>query len=363
MLFLQLPAEAAVPELALALPMDDATALAFERAILAVDRSARLGELKAALAIDRNAASWVLRAAELRLGRTINRVEEAAEWLCDCLVVELAAALRSDGPADSPAATTNGIDWRLPLLTSKLDASERHVAEFERRLEHEKLESLKELAYGASHEINNPLANIAARAQTLLEEEADPERRRKLAAIHRQAMRAHEMIADLMLFARPPKLARASCELNELVRKVVGELSGVADECNAELLFECSAEPIELTADATQLGVAVAAVVKNALEAVSDGGHVHVAARRVRANDREWAEVLVSDDGPGIPDDVRPHIFDPFFSGREAGRGLGFGLSKCWRIVTDHGGRVSVSRRSSGAEIAIQLLIDVSDHS
>ena len=69
--------------------------------------------------------------------------------------------------------------------------------------------ALKELAYGASHEINNPLANIAARAQTLLEDEPDPERRRKLTAIHRQAMRAHEMIADLMLFARPPKLELA----------------------------------------------------------------------------------------------------------------------------------------------------------
>ncbi len=129
----------------------------------------------------------------------------------------------------------------------------------------------------------------------------------------------------------------------------------MASESNVELVCECAAEPIELTADATQLGVAVAAVVKNALEAVSDGGHVHVAAHRIRADGRKWAEVSVSDDGPGIPDDVRRHIFDPFFSGREAGRGLGFGLSKCWRIVTDHGGRVVVARRSSGAEFAIQL--------
>ena len=75
----------------------------------------------------------------------------------------------------------------------------RKMDDFEQRLEREKLEALKELAYGASHEINNPLANIAARAQTLLDDEIDPERRRKLLAIHRQALRAHEMIADLML--------------------------------------------------------------------------------------------------------------------------------------------------------------------
>src|SRR5215475_2776470 len=103
-------------------------------------------------------------------------------------------------------------------------------ASFEARLEREKHESLKELAYGASHEINNPLANIAARAQTLLEDEHDPERRRKLVAIHRQAMRAHEMIADLMLFARPPQLNIAEFDLGQLVRRVVDEAREIAAE-------------------------------------------------------------------------------------------------------------------------------------
>jgi C4-dicarboxylate-specific signal transduction histidine kinase len=66
----------------------------------------------------------------------------------------------------------------------------------------------------------------------------------------------------------------------------------------------------------------------------------------------------VHDDGPGISDEARRHMFDPFYSGREAGRGLGFGLSKCWRIVTDHGGQVVVQRPSvGGAEIDIMLPI------
>jgi C4-dicarboxylate-specific signal transduction histidine kinase len=65
---------------------------------------------------------------------------------------------------------------------------------------------------------------------------------------------------------------------------------------------------------------------------------------------------LVTDDGPGIAPDVRPHIFDPFFSGREAGRGLGFGLSKAWRIVTEHGGQLTVeSPAEPGARLSIEL--------
>jgi signal transduction histidine kinase len=55
------------------------------------------------------------------------------------------------------------------------------------------------------------------------------------------------------------------------------------------------------------------------------------------------ADLLVTDTGPGIPEEIRTHLFDPFYSGREAGRGLGFGLSKCWRIVELHGGTIEVS--------------------
>ena len=70
----------------------------------------------------------------------------------------------------------------------------------------------------------------------------------------------------------------------------------------------------------------------------------------------DWARINIHDTGPGIPPHVRPHIFDPFFSGREAGRGLGFGLSKCWRVVTLHGGRVDVaSVERQGTTFIIEL--------
>jgi signal transduction histidine kinase len=241
-------------------------------------------------------------------------------------------------------------------VVHKLRAYEQQIEAFEARLEHEKLESLKELAYGASHEINNPLANIAARAQTLLDDEAEPERRRKLTAIHRQAMRAHEMIADLMLFARPPKLSLVRCELRQLVLEVVGELREPASESGIELVYEFAGDPLELTADATQLGVAVHAVLLNALEAVGNGGRIEVSVKTTGDRDDAMAQITVSDNGPGISEQVRRHMFDPFFSGREAGRGLGFGLSKCWRIVTDHGGEIAVQRSGSGgAEISLLL--------
>src|SRR3990172_4337409 len=176
------------------------------------------------------------------------------------------------------------------------DADAR-AAEFEQRLEREKLAALVEFAYGAGHEINNPLANIAARAQTLLEDEPNPERRRKLTAIHRQEMRAHEMIADLMLFARPPQLEIAQVDLRQIVRQVVDQQREAAAERSIELHCEVGDAPISVQADATQLAVAIAAVVANAIEAVGANGHVSVTAREWTEGEARSAELIVREDG------------------------------------------------------------------
>lgn len=221
-------------------------------------------------------------------------------------------------------------------------------------LERQKLDALKELAYGASHEINNPLANIAARAQTLLRDEEHPERRRALEAIHQQAIRAHEMIADLMLFARPPELVVDEIELGQLVRDVVQSVAAEAAERQIEFAV-APHEPFLIQADGEQLTVAIKAVCVNAIEAIGRRGGISISVRRVPSG----VEVAIADTGPGISPEVREHLFDPFFSGREAGRGLGFGLSKCWRIVSEHGGDIEVeSATGAGATFRICLPLD-----
>lgn len=329
-------------------PIADRTAEALERALLTVDDGECVAILAAAMQDDLAFGEWSRR--EAAGGTTADESPAVARWWSAGLATKLQDRLViAHEPAES------GIERRLPALVGKLRQCERQLAAFDERLEREKLESLKELAYGAGHEVNNPLANIAARAQSLLADEPHPERQRKLTAIHRQAMRAHEMIADLMLFARPPEPEFAECDLAEIVRRVVGEFAEDARE--RYVVITCEApSPAIAAVDETQLGVAVAALVKNALEAIGEQGHVEVAVRVVHVAGEHKAEIVVADNGPGIAPEVRRHIFDPFFSGREAGRGLGFGLSKCWRIVTDHGGSVVVaSPATGGAEFTIAL--------
>lgn len=231
--------------------------------------------------------------------------------------------------------------------------------DFDAAVEQAKLAAMKELAYGASHEINNPLANVAARAQTLLRDEADPERRRALAAIRAQAMRAHEMISDLMLFARPPELYLEDVDLLGLVLKAVAELADESDRRCVKIAVDTPSEPLVVSADATQLTVAIRALLDNGLEAIGENGRIDVMCRTSSKDDGKnatRAEIEITDSGPGIPPEILSRVFDPFFSGREAGRGLGFGLSKCWRIVIEHGGEViAENRETGGARFTIRL--------
>jgi signal transduction histidine kinase len=306
----------------------------------------------------------------------------------DCVATALAIA--SNRPAISPLALNFDFDpqeylaqipgerqaWLQPSpradllrpLVNRLARLEILEQQFQKTLETEKLESLKELAYGAGHEINNPLANISARAQTLLQDERDPERRRKLSAINTQAFRAHEMIADMMLFARPPQPKLDELDLLLLVADLVAELAPTAAEQQTQLVCNVNAESVIVRADKTQIAVAVRALCVNALEALVTGGRVEVAVRAIppcsavpaeTGSSSQTVQITVSDNGPGISSEARRHIFDPFYSGREAGRGLGFGLSKCWRIANLHGGRIDVeSVPGQGARFTITLPAD-----
>ncbi|MGC3972649.1 MAG: histidine kinase dimerization/phospho-acceptor domain-containing protein [Pirellulales bacterium] len=115
-------------------------------------------------------------------------------------------------------------------------------------LECAKLEALAEFAAGAGHEINNPLAVISGRAQMLLRDEKDPERRRELGIIRAQALRIHEMIADLMLFARPPLPQRAACDLSAIVDAAVAGMRAKAALLKIELRRCGEAAPCEACA-------------------------------------------------------------------------------------------------------------------
>lgn len=207
-----------------------------------------------------------------------------------------------------------------------------------------RLEALAEFAAGAGHEINNPLATIIGRAQLLLKDERDPQRRQMLMVIGAQAYRIRDMIGDTMLFGRPPLPEFKPVDLRETVDSVVKKQ---AEEMATERSYvEVNAsDAILLRADPVQLSIVLTELLRNSRKALSpQGGEITVSAR----SEAGQAVIEIRDHGVGFTDLERQHAFDPFFSGRQAGRGLGFGLSKCWRIVEQHAGQIEIQSSAQG---------------
>lgn len=246
------------------------------------------------------------------------------------------------------------LDRRLAATSLTPQQREEYLDELERLLETSKLESLGEFAAGAGHEINNPVATIAGRAQLLLSGESDPERRHALEIIGGQALRIRDMIGDVMLFARPPEPRIERVELLSVVRQAVDSQADLRLKQSAKITVDIPAE-LTLSGDRKQLLVLFSSLVRNSLEASDRPGiEIKLDARQDEHDGRTWTVITQTDDGPGISGEVREHLFDPFYSGRPAGRGLGFGLSKCWRIAQMHGGEIHVlATEGRGATIEV----------
>ena len=220
-----------------------------------------------------------------------------------------------------------------------------------------RLEAVRAFAYGAGHEINNPLANIAARAQALLVDERDPERRRKLATIVDQAFRARDMIGGLMVFARPPRPCPAAVDLRDLLRPVVEAARPAADAKGVRLDYGPPPAPVMVRIDAAQVGEAVRALVANAIEAADEAGRVVIEAEAGVVGCR----LIVDDDGPGMGGEATRMAFDPFYSGRDAGRGIGLGLPKALRLIESNGGGLTIDSRPGRGTRVVVTLPDVGD--
>ncbi|MGV3486595.1 MAG: sensor histidine kinase, partial [Planctomycetaceae bacterium] len=236
----------------------------------------------------------------------------------------------------------------LPQMARKLRRARRLSATFRDAVSEAKQGALKQFAYGLSHEINNPLANISVRAQGLMREEENADRKVSLQRIVDQAMRAHEMVADLMFFSHPPAPHLVGVELTAVLRQVAHQIGNSVADRGIEVRICPPAAPISLQADRAMIAEAVRALIRNAVEAIGCDGRIDVQCSLQGDKTPAVASIVVRDSGPGLSEAAQQHAFDPYFSGREAGRGLGVGLCRVKRIAELHGGGVSLSSGPAG---------------
>ena len=249
----------------------------------------------------------------------------------------------------------------LDRLYVTLDAQQ---GEEQARLKQQKLSALSEFAAGAGHEINNPLAVISGQAQYLMKqidiadellvEEPSPtlyldhlrgKFTKSLSTIVGQTQRIHQVLTDLMHFARPLAPRPALVPVAKLIGDVAAGLRTMAEDRKVTIACPETAPNLGIRVDPNQIRLAVSNLLRNAIEAAPAEGWASI---RVERETDGTLSFVIEDNGPGPQGAVREHLFDPFYSGRSAGRGRGLGLSAAWRLARQHGGDVRFDAAAVG---------------
>jgi len=220
----------------------------------------------------------------------------------------------------------------------------------------EQLASVGFLAAGVAHEINNPLASIAMCAESLegrIDETLDaganaaPEQRKVvhqyLQMIQSEAFRCKGITERLLDFSRLGDVKPQPTNLGELVQGVIEMLSHVGQYHDKHVVFEPSPAVVAMV-NPQEMKQVVLNLLTNGLDSLDDNGTVRVNL----FTEKNRAVLAITDDGCGMTEEVRRHLFEPFFTRRRRGGGNGLGLSITYRIVADHGGQIDVYSAGPG---------------
>jgi signal transduction histidine kinase len=233
----------------------------------------------------------------------------------------------------------------------------------------EQMASVGFLAAGVSHEINNPLASIALcaesledRLQDIIQEDdllPDDEHnteievlRNYLRMIQDEAFRCKQITQQLLDFSRLGDVEKQPTDMTTLVRDVIEMVGHIGRYKEKEIQFD-GTDSVYAAVNPQELKQVVLNLLTNALDSLNGGGMVNVRLQR----DRDIAVLVVSDNGCGMTEDVKKHLFEPFFTRRRDGQGTGLGMSITYRIVSDHGGTIDAysDGPGHGSRVTVRL--------
>lgn len=321
------------------------------QAVLLADSN--LGVLEANLA----ARVWLERAEKAAAGGRLDRVGDVSlEPLARAALAGAPAsalARLEDGSriAVSVSASRAGSPGELVLVLS--DVTAEHRIE-ERLAQAEKLSSLGRMISGVAHELNNPLTAILGHSELALAER-DPEAfARRARILHDEARRCQRIVQTLLRYARRQEPQRRPVRLEEVIESVSALLGFQLRTEGISLRTDIAPDLPAIRADAHELQQALVNLLLNAQQAIREAGKGGLVTIRATRGPVGGVVLEVEDDGPGVPEAIRPRIFDPFFTTKSAGTGLGLWL--VYGTVVAHEGSIRVeSGRDGGARFRIEL--------
>ena len=282
------------------------------------------------------------------------------------------------GPAGEPAVTRDVVDPVLngPFLvtvTDLLDHERQRVGtvmvardltpqtrleaereELRKRLtQSEKLAALGQFVAGIAHELNNPLQGVLGHLELLRVTGAFPKQlRREVQTIYREADRAAKIVRNLLVFAGSRPLARRPVRLNAVLQKVLALRAPACRAADIEVVRHYDDKLPRVQSDPLLLHQVFLNMIMNAEHAIAatgQGGRIAVTTSMTPGRERIIA--TVHDSGPGIPPDVLPRIFEPFYTTKEVGQGTGLGLAIAYGIVLEHDGNITAANHPEGGAV------------
>jgi two-component system NtrC family sensor kinase len=255
-------------------------------------------------------------------------------------------------PLAEPAA-----DGAVVVLVA--DVTEQRALEAQ-LIQSEKLAAVGQLVSGVAHELNNPLTSIAGLSEFLQEQPAlSSTEREHLRVIHEQAERAGRIVRNLLTFSRKGSPGTEAVDLNDMVQRTARLVAYELQLRGISLQEEHSPGTLPVRGNRDELQQVLLNLVTNAGHALGD--LPPAAPRRITLSalqEGELAVVRVRDTGTGVPEELVPQLFTPFFTTKEPGEGTGLGLSLSFRIVQAHGGRLTyLPAPGGGAEFSLSLPI------
>ncbi len=273
--------------------------------------------------------------------------------------------LDADGKRFWASLSARLIDYKgeKVIVSSVLDLTERRAVEAEMARQREalhrteKLTALGSLLAGVAHELNNPLSVVVGQALLLQETAADPNIVKRATKIGAAADRCARIVRAFLAMARQRRPERAEIDTNSLITSIIEMLGYSLRTEGIELSVELAPDLPPVWADADQLNQVFVNLMVNAQQALAEvegTRRIEIVSDYDKGRDR--VRLRFSDNGPGIPDEIRSRVFDPFFTTKDVGSGTGIGLSVSYGIIESHGGTIELeSRKGCGASFVVEL--------
>ena len=243
----------------------------------------------------------------------------------------------------------------LELLMARIAANRQNDYLLRRMMQSEKLAGLGHLAGGVAHELNNPLTVVMGYAELLEENDADERSRRNASVIRREARRMKQIIESLVRFSKPSPSEQSSVSIEQLLLDIERLRRTDLDRKGIDFRLKIAENLPRIRANGDQLRQVFLQVVNNAISALAElcaGEPRRLVVDATLMNGR--LHVIVSDSGPGFPDPQ--HVFDPFYTTKQPGQGIGLGLSFCYSVIREHRGEIIASNlHPRGAAVVIEL--------